>query len=188
MGSQWLNSSLATQFTVKMEGYSVLLVIVGLGSISADTNLLESPALPAFSAQPAFDNSGYYSTYPSASGYDYDAGYPVQALGEQDRQDLLSTGLFGGITIAMFLTAFLAALLGALVAPALTAGITRISEFELPEITLPGLPIEAVEEVRALKDKYPWVGMAENVYGALKDEWNSRQGSKFNKFINNNKL
>jgi len=55
------------------------------GSISADTNLLESPASPAFSAQPAFDNSGYYSTYPSASGYDYDAGYPVQALGEQDR-------------------------------------------------------------------------------------------------------
>merc|ERR1711892_612005 len=126
MGSQWLNSSLATQFTVKMAGYSVLLVIVGLGSISADTNLLESPAQPAFCAQPAFDNSGYYSTYPSASGYDYDAGYPVQALGEQDRQDILSTGLIGGIT--------------------------RISEFELPEITLPELPIEAVEEVRALED------------------------------------
>ena len=112
--------------------------------------------------------------------------YNVQA--SSFRQDLLSTGLFGGITIAMFLTAFLAALLGALVAPALTAGITRISEFELPEITLPELPIEAVEEVRALEDKYPWVGMAENVYGALKDEWNSRKGSKFNKFINNNKL
>merc|ERR1711892_1436963 len=62
---------------VKMKGYTVLLVIVGLGCVVADTNLLGSPSAPVFSAQPPVDNSGYYSSYPSASGYDYDAGYLV---------------------------------------------------------------------------------------------------------------
>merc|ERR1712154_749111 len=91
------------------------------------------------SAPQAVDNSLYYNPYPSGGGYDYEA-YPVLAQGEQDRTDILSTGLFGGITVAMFLTAFPAALLGALVAPLLTAGVNRISEIEIPEISLPELP------------------------------------------------
>ena len=104
------------------------------------------------------------------------------------RTDILSTGVFGGITVAMFLTAFAAALLGALVAPLLTAGVTRISEIELPEIpeiTLPELPKEAVEEVRALESEYPWVKMAENVYSIIRQEVNN---NKFNKLTHNNKL
>ena len=83
----------------------------------------------------------------------------------------------------MFVTAFAAALLGALVAPAITAGITRITEFELPEITLPELPVEAVEKVRSLETKYPWVRMVENVYSALRSEVNMRKSTKYNKFI-----
>ena len=79
----------------------------------------------------------------------------------------------------MFGTAFAAALLGALVAPALTAGVTRITEFELPEFTLPEISEEAEDEVRSLQTKYPWVAMVENVYSAL------RKSQKFNKFIDN---
>ena len=102
--------------------------------------------------------------------------------------------MFGGITVAMFLTAFAAALLGALVAPLLTAGVNRISQIELPEIpaipeiTLPELTKEAEEEVRALEGDYPWVRMVENVYTVVKEQWNSSQGHKFSKFMHNNKL
>lgn len=129
----------------------------------------------------------YYNSYPSGGGYDYE-GYPVLSQGDQDRTDILSTGLFGGITVAMFLTAFAAALLGALVAPLLTAGVNRISEIELPEIpeiTLPELPKEAVEEVRALESEYPWVKMAENVYSIIRQGVNK---NKFSKFSHNDKL
>ena len=86
----------------------------------------------------------------------------------------------------MFGTAFVAALLGALVAPALSAGITRITEFELPEFTLPEISEKAVEEVRSLETKYPWVRMVENVYSVLREELNYRKSNKFNKFIDNN--
>ena len=48
----------------------------------ADTSILASTE---FSGQQPLDNSGYYNTYPSAAGYDYDAGYQVQDQGEQDR-------------------------------------------------------------------------------------------------------
>ena len=85
----------------------------------------------------------------------------------------------------MFATAFAAALLGALVAPALSAGITRITEFELPEFTLPEITERAVDEVRSLKTKYPWVGIVENVYSAFRAELNFRNSHKFNKFIDN---
>ena len=90
----------------------------------------------------------------------------------------------------MFATAFAAALLGALVAPALSAGITRITEFELPEITVPEITLpeiseKAVDEVRSLKTKYPWVGMVENVYSAVRAELNFRNSHKFKKFIDN---
>ena len=77
------------------------------------------------------------------------------------RQDLLSTGLLGGITVAMFGTAFAAALLGALVAPALSAGMTRIMDFQFPELTLPEFTEEAVEKVRSLQTQYPWLGIVE---------------------------
>merc|ERR1712203_1172136 len=132
----------------------------------------------------AVDNSLYYNSYPSGGGYDYE-GYPVLSQGDQDRTDILSTGVFGGITVAMFLTAFAAALLGALGGPLLTAGVNRISEIELPEITLPELPKEAVEEVRALESEYPWVKMAENVYSIIRQGVNK---NKFSKFSHNDKL
>ena len=78
----------------------------------------------------------------------------------------------------MFLTALSTALLGALVTPALRTVVTRINEFELPEITLPELPLEAVEKVRSLETKYLWVRMVENLYSAVR-------GQKFNKFVGN---
>ena len=83
----------------------------------------------------------------------------------------------------MFGTAFAAALLAALVVPALSAGITRITEFELPEFTLPEISKEAEDEVRSLKTKYPWVGIVQNVYAVLRAELNFRNSQKFNKFI-----
>ena len=104
------------------------------------------------------------------------------------RQDLLSTGLFGGITVAMFGTAFAAALLGALVAPALTAGMTRIMDFQFPEVTLPEFTGEAVEKVRSLQNKYPWVGVVENLYSSLRDELDMRKEQKFIKFTGNKKF
>ena len=86
----------------------------------------------------------------------------------------------------MFLTALSAALLGALVAPALSTALTRITEFELPEITLPELSLEAIEKVRSFETKYPWVGMVENMYSAVRDEWKLGRGQKFDKFVANN--
>merc|ERR1719154_973960 len=149
-----------------MKIYAIIFSIMFIGCVAADTSILASPE---FSAQQPLDTSGYYSPYPSAAGYDYDTAYPSQAQGEQDRQDILSTGL-GGITIAMFLTAFAAALAGALVAPALSAGISRITEFELPEFTLPEISEKVEDEVRSLKTNYPWVGILENVYSAVQAE------------------
>merc|ERR1719320_2195748 len=144
-----------------MERLSLAILFTIAGLVAGDTAGLSSPSL---TSPQAVDNSLYYSSYPSGGGYDYE-GYPALSQGEQDRTDILSTGVFGGITVAMFLTAFAAALLGALVAPLLTAGVTRISEIELPE-----LPKEAVEEVRALESEYPWVKMAENVYSIIRQE------------------
>ena len=88
----------------------------------------------------------------------------------------------------MFGTAFAAALLGALVAPALTAGMTRIMDFQFPEVTLPEFTEEAVEKVKSLQTKYPWVGIVENLYTALRAELDMRRGTKFNKLISNKKF
>ena len=55
------------------------------GCAFGETNPIRFPESEVFSAQQSLDNSGYYNPYPSAAGYDYDAGYQVQALGEQDR-------------------------------------------------------------------------------------------------------
>ena len=78
-------------------------------------------------AQP--DTSNYYSqqaytdTFAPTGGdgfYDpYASNFLTQ---EQDRTD---TGLLGGLTIGVLVTVFLAALLGSIVAPALTAAVTR---------------------------------------------------------------
>ena len=104
------------------------------------------------------------------------------------RQDLLSTGLLGGITVAMFGTAFAASLLGALVAPALTEGITRIMDFQFPEVTLPEFTEKAAEKVRSLETKDPLVGIMENLYSSLRAELNMRKGQKFIKFSGNKKF
>merc|ERR1711990_873175 len=103
-------------------------------------------------AQP--DTSNYYSqqaytdTFAPAGGdgfYDpYASNFLTQ---EQDRTD---TGLLGGLTIGVLITVFLAALLGSIVAPALTAAVTRgtelVSKVQLPEITLKDVESEDMEE------------------------------------------
>ena len=106
------------------------------------------------------------------------------------RQDILSTSIGGGVTLAMFGTALLAAIIGTAVSSALTMGMNRLAtiEFEFPEFTLPELPQEAVEEVRSLESKYPWVALVENVYDALRVELNHRKSSKFNKYLSSNSL
>ena len=70
-----------------------------------------------------------------------------------------------------------------MVAPALSTAVTRITEFELPEIT--ELTLEAVEKVRSLETNYPWMGMVENVYSVVRDELEMGRGQRFNKFIVN---
>eukprot|EP00092_Neocalanus_flemingeri_P025641 GFUD01027798.1.p1 GENE.GFUD01027798.1~~GFUD01027798.1.p1 ORF type:complete len:172 (-),score=36.75 GFUD01027798.1:158-673(-) len=171
-----------------MGKHTLIVAALCLGCVFGDTNLVASPPTQGFAVQQPVDNSAYYQSYPSAvGGYDYDTGYPVQTQGEEDRQDIGRLGL-GEFSVGMVLTAFFAALAGALVAPAITAGISRVMDFELPEITLPELGDEAVEEVRSLEAKYPWVGMVENVYSALRAEVNMRKTQKFDKYINNNNL
>merc|ERR1711892_1514125 len=171
----------------------IIMSLLFTGLVFGNPQQLSSDAYADSSLQQPLDNAGYYAQYPSASGYDYDAGYQVQAQ-EEDRQDILSTSLGGGITIAMAGTAFIAALIGAMVAPVLNEGMTRLMDFEipalpeLPEITLPELPKEADEKVRSLEATYPWVGIVENAYSALRAEVNMRKSQKFNKLLNKNKL
>ena len=107
--------------------------------------------------------------------------------------DSLSVGVIG--------TVFLAALLGALVAPALTAGMTRMMDFEIdvPEIELPEFPIRRVEEVededaevvevRSMKHEIPWMKMAETAYNMLRSEFTRRNnGGKFGKYKSSSRL
>merc|ERR1712110_224599 len=102
-------------------------------------------------AQP--DTSNYYSQQaytdtfaPSGEGF-YDPYASNFLTQEQDRTD---TGLLGGLTIGVLITVFLAALLGSIVAPALTAAVTRgtelVSKVQLPEITLKDVESEDMEE------------------------------------------
>merc|ERR1712212_708346 len=109
-------------------------------------------------AQP--DTSNYYSQQaytdtfaPSGSEGFYDPYASNFLTQEQDRTD---TGLLGGLTIGVLVTVFLAALLGSIVAPALTAAVTRgtelVSKVQLPEITLKDVESEDMEETaRALQ-------------------------------------
>ena len=78
-------------------------------------------------AQP--DTSNYYSQQaytdtfaPTGSEGFYDPYASNFLTQEQDRTD---AGLLGGLTIGVLITVFLAALLGSIVAPALTAAVTR---------------------------------------------------------------
>ena len=104
------------------------------------------------------------------------------------RQDFITGGLIGGVSLTVMATAFAAALAGAMIAPMLSATIARLMEFELPEITLPEFPEAAADEVRSLEGRYPWASMVETVYSALRSELNSRQSHKFSKFVNTDKL
>merc|ERR1712080_557377 len=102
------------------------------------------------------DTSNYYSQQaytdtfaPTAEGF-YDPYASNFLTQEQDRTD---TGLLGGLTIGV-----LVALLGSIVAPALTAAVTRgtelVSKVQLPEITLKDVESEDMdteETARALK-------------------------------------
>merc|ERR1712004_559815 len=116
-------------------------------------------------AQPV-DNSNYYNyntdTFaPTGSDGFYDPYASNFLTQEQDRTD---GGVIGGL-----LTVFLAALLGSIVAPALTAAVTRIgttvsdlSDLDvkgvLPEIVLKDVEEEDVEETaRALKAGFNFV-------------------------------
>merc|ERR1711936_37043 len=103
-------------------------------------------------AQP--DTSNYYSqraytdTFaPTGTDGFYDPYASNFLTQEQDRTD---TGLLGGLTIGVLITVFLAALLGSIVAPALTAAVTRgtelVSKVQLPEITLKDVESEDMEE------------------------------------------
>merc|ERR1712212_232237 len=122
-------------------------------------------------AQP--DTSNYYNQQaytdtfaPSGSEGFYDPYASNFLTQEQDRTD---TGLLGGLTIGVLLTVFLAALLGSIVAPALTAAVTRIgttvsdlSDLDvkgvLPELVLKDVEEEDVEETaRALKAGFNFV-------------------------------
>merc|ERR1711971_1444990 len=96
----------------------------------------------------------YTDTFaPTAEGF-YDPYASNFLTQEQDRTD---TGLLGGLTIGVLVTVFLAALLGSIVAPALTAAVTRgtelVSKVQLPEITLKDVESEDMEEdtARAFK-------------------------------------
>ena len=102
------------------------------------------------------------------------------------RQDLLSAGLFGGVTVAMFGTAFAAALLGSLVAPVFTESVNRIMEFELPDFVLPETEDteEAVQKVRALEEIHPWLILIVQAY----KNWHTKlklERNKLDKFNDN---
>ena len=82
-------------------------------------------------AQP--DTSNYYSQQaytdtfaPTGTDGFYDPYASNFLTQEQDRTD---TGLLGGLTIGVLVTVFLAALLGSIVAPALTAAVTRCQRY-----------------------------------------------------------
>merc|ERR1712244_37093 len=117
-------------------------------------------------------SSAFYNSDPYA-GYDYDAGYSSLLQDEEDRQDV---GLIGDLSLAVFATVFLAALLGALVAPALSAGVSRVMdlEIEIPEIELPKISDNTIEDedvevidARSLNKKSPWMEMAQGALSLL---------------------
>jgi len=172
-----------------MASFHFVLMTFCVGYVFSDTSLVSSPSAPLFSSPQSLDTSGYYNA-DSYAGYDYDGGYPVGLDGEEDRQDV---AILGGLSLGVIGTVFFAALLGALVAPALSAGMTRFMDFEidLPEIELPELLRKVEEEededndivdVRSLKQKFPWMKMAEKAYELINNELSrQKKGTKFNK-------
>merc|ERR1712212_1178315 len=161
--------------TTNMRTSAIFAVIIG--SALCDTNLISASSSPQFSSIPSSDlsssSSSFYSSDPYA-GDDYDAGYTSLLQGEEDRQDV---GFLGGISLAVLVTVFFAALFGALVAPALSAGVSRVMdlEIEIPEIELPKITNNSIEddedveiiEARSLKKNSPWMKMAQGALSLL---------------------
>ena len=94
----------------------------------------------------------------------------------------------------MVATAFVAALAGALVAPAISAGLTRVAEFRFPE--LPQIEISLPESETAAADgdaevtearagsSLTWRHLLTNLVTNLAGE--AASSGKFNKFLRNN--
>merc|ERR1712109_119603 len=155
---------------IGMQSNQAILLTSLLGLVTGDTgSAFSSPVAHEFqSASSSEDVYGNVETsawnYPN---YDYD---PLPQV-EEDRQDV---GFVGGVSVAVLVTVFLAALLGALVAPALTAGVTRVMdlEIEIPEIELPKIvetPGEVTEEdaPRNFQRKPKWFKVAEEAVRLL---------------------
>merc|ERR1711935_21200 len=158
-----------------------------IGLALGETSLVSSPSTQPLSSISSSDaSSSYYNTDPYA-GDDYDAGYASLLQGEEDRQDV---GFLGDISLAVIVTVFLAALLGALVAPAFTAGFSRVMDLEIniPEIEFPkivekntiddnldNLDDVDIIEARSMKNKSPWMDMA-NVAFSLLEHKLAKQG------------
>merc|ERR1712156_395921 len=132
---------------IGMKSNQAILLTSLLGLVTGDTgSAFSSPVAHEFQS-PSSSEDVYNNVEPSAwnyPNYDYD---PLPQV-EEDRQDV---GFVGGVSVAVLVTVFLAALLGALVAPELTAGMTRVMdlEIEIPEIELPKIvetPGEVTEE------------------------------------------
>ena len=71
------------------------------------------------------------SSYPTYPVYDYDEVYGLDS--QDERQDI---GLLGGVGIGVIVTSVVAAFFGSLLAPAISAGVSRVMnmEFSLPEL------------------------------------------------------
>merc|ERR1712156_357758 len=160
--------------TIGMQSNQAILFTSLLGLVTGDIgSAFSSPVAHEFQS-PSSSEEVYNNVETSAWNYpNYDYGLLPQ--GEEDRQDV---GSIGGVSVAVLVTVFLAALLGALVAPALSAGMTRVMdlEIEIPEIELPKIADNTIEdddedveiiEARSLKKKSPWMKMAQGALSLL---------------------
>merc|ERR1712083_766424 len=174
-----------TNYTNSTNMRTTAILAVIIGSALCDTNLISAPSSPQFSSIPSSDlsssSSSFYNSDPYA-GYDYDAGYTSLLQGEEDRQDV---GFLGGISLAVLVTVFFAALLGALVAPALSAGVSRVMdlEIEIPKITDNTIEDddEDVEiiDARSLKKNSPWMKMAQGALSLLEHKLASQNSGHY---------
>merc|ERR1711915_586386 len=112
---------------IGMQSNQAILLTSILGLVTGDTgSAFSSPVAHDFQSVSSSDDV-YNNVETSAWNYpNYD--YDPLPQGEEDRQDI---GFVGGVSVAVLVTVFLAALLGALVAPALTAGVTRVMDLEI---------------------------------------------------------
>merc|ERR1711915_994889 len=155
---------------IGMQSNQAILFTSLLGLVTGDTgSAFSSPVAHEFQS-PSSSEDLYNNVETSAWNYpNYD--YDPLPQGEEDRQDV---GFVGGVSVAVLVTVFLAALLGALVAPALTAGVTRVMdlEIEIPEIELPKIVETRGEETgedapRNFQRKPKWFKVAEEAVRLL---------------------